>query len=191
MKKILLHTCCGPCFTYPLKYLKTSTDFEIVVYFYNPNIHPYKEFVKRKNTLEHFCKENSIELITEDYGLLEWTKYVSNSLDKREDRCSKCYEIRLEKSAKKTRELGIETMSTTLLYSTYQYHNQIKKLGENIVQKLANDHQPNINFFHHDFREGWKEGFELFKPFKKQGLFMQNYCGCIFSEEERFRKKPK
>jgi hypothetical protein len=181
MEKILLHTCCAPCLAYPEKYFRENTNFEIVAYFYNPNIHPYLEFEKRKNTLEKFCEAKKIELITENYGLLEWTKYVRDSLDNRENRCEKCYEMRLVQTAKMAKKLGIKNISTTLLYSKYQYHEKIKQMGKKL----------DVNFFYHDFREGWQEGFDLFRPFKNEGLYQQNYCGCVFSEEERFNMNKK
>ena len=187
MTKLLLHSCCAPCLSYPLEYFHQQSGFEISCHWHNPNIQPYKEFQKRLESLKEFCQINKIDLTVEDYDLKGWTKYVYQGIaeDNRQLRCKKCYEMRLIQTAKKAQKLGIKTFSTTLLYSTYQYHETIKEVGEEIAKEFG------LEFFYHDFREGWKQGFEIYKPYKGKGLYAQNYCGCIFSEEERFRKVKK
>ena len=172
--KVLLHTCCAPCSVYCIETLKKE-NIEITSYWYNPNIHPYKEYKERLNTLKNYNKEINIPLIIDDYyGLKEFCK---NVIDKIDNRCGYCYYCRLDKTAKYAKENGFDAFSTTLLISPYQNHELLKKTGEIISKKHG------IKFLYKDFRVGFKKGYE---EAKKLGLYTQKYCGCIFSEEERY-----
>ena len=174
--KLLLHVCCGPCTIYPLKYLRRE-GFEPTGHFYNPNIHPYKEFSKRLATLEAYAKQSRLPLIVEKkYGL---TEFIRNVVFKEKDRCSYCYSSRLEETARLAKERGFEIFSTTLLYSRYQNHQVIQSLGESLAKKYS------LGFLYHDFREGWQAGIEASKD---QNMYRQPYCGCIYSEQERYDK---
>ncbi|MCX7991085.1 MAG: epoxyqueuosine reductase QueH [Proteobacteria bacterium] len=172
MKEILLHICCAPCSIYPVESLKKK-GLLIKGYFYNPNIHPPDEYVRRKETLKKYGSSEKLDLIVDDYDMETFfDKYKSN-----EDRCVMCYYLRLEKSAKKAKELGIGLFSSTLLYSKRQKHFLIKE----IACKISNIYD--IEFYYEDFREGWNRGIA---ESKRLGLYRQNYCGCIFSYKERF-----
>jgi epoxyqueuosine reductase len=175
-KKLLLHICCGPCTAYPLKALR-GEGFSVDGYFYNPNIHPYTEFKKRQEALEAYAKENGLKLASEvGYDMEEFLRYI---VGKECDRCSYCYEMRLRKTAQAAKDSGYHAFSTTLLYSIYQKHELIVQVGDVIAEDIG------VEFVYRDFREGWKEGREM--TFES-GMYRQKYCGCIYSEKERYMK---
>lgn len=172
--KLLLHTCCAPCSVYCIKSLR-GEGIEPVVYWFNPNIHPYIEYKTRRDTLKEYTKSIGINAIfDENYGLREFCKNVVDDL---ENRCVKyCYRVRLEQTAKYAKENGYDTFSTTLLISPYQNHEALKKIGEEMAEKYG------LTFLYRDFRPGFKEGQT---EARELGLYMQKYCGCVFSEENR------
>lgn len=169
--KLLLHTCCAPCSVYCIKSLREE-GIEPTVYWFNPNIHPYMEYKARRDTLKEYTKNIGVNAIFEEnYGLREFCKNVVNDL---ENRCSKyCYRIRLEQTAKYAKENGYDTFSTTLLISPYQNHEALKQIGEEMAEKYE------LTFLYRDFRPGFREGQA---EARELGLYMQKYCGCVFSE---------
>ena len=175
--KLLLHTCCAPCSVYCIEELQKE-NIDITSYFYNPNIHPFTEYSSRLNCLIEFNKQKNIPLIIEhNYGLNEFCLNVINKLD---NRCGYCYLVRLEKAALYAKENGYDAFSTTLLISPYQKHDLLKKTGEMLAKKY------DIKFLYKDFRPGFRYGQN---KARELGLYMQKYCGCIFSEEERYKEK--
>ena len=173
--KLLMHTCCAPCSVYCIDSLRDE-GIEPTVYWYNPNIHPYMEYKARRDCLKEYTKSINVEAIFEDdYGLDEFCKNVVNSLG---TRCQDyCYPVRLEQTAKYAKEHGFDTITTTLLVSPYQKHDIIKKIGEEIAKKYG------LDFLYRDFRVGFKVGQA---KVRELGLYIQKYCGCIFSEESRY-----
>ena len=173
--KLLMHTCCAPCSIYCIDSLREE-GIEPVVYWYNPNIHPYLEYKTRKDTLEQYTKSINVEAIFEDeYGLEEFCKNVVCDL---KNRCRNyCYKVRLEKTAQYAKEHGYDTISTTLLVSPYQQHDLIKSMGEEIAKKYG------LKFLYRDFRVGFRIGQDKARTL---GLYMQKYCGCVFSEKYAF-----
>ena len=173
--KLLMHTCCAPCSVYCIDELR-SENIEPTVYWFNPNIHPYMEYKARRDTLKEYTKLIGVQAIFEEnYGLREFCKNVVDDL---ENRCVKyCYKVRLEQTAKYAKENGYDTFSTTLLISPYQNHEALKQIGEEMAQKY------DITFLYRDFRPGFREG--QVKA-RELGLYMQKYCGCVFSEEMRY-----
>lgn len=171
--KLLLHTCCAPCSVYCIKTLR-SEGIEPTLYWYNPNIHPYSEYKARRDCLKEYAKIVDINLIVDDaYGLDEFCK---NVIDKLDSRCEEyCYPLRLRHAFEYAKENGYDAISTTLLYSIYQKHDFIGHLMSQLAQEYG------IEFVYRDFREGWREGQE---EARRIGLYMQKYCGCVFSEEE-------
>ncbi len=176
MAKVLLHICCAPCTIYPLKHLR-SEGAHVMGYFYNPNIHPYTEFAKRLQTLENYAKISLLPLTVDDSYELE--RFLTGALEHGKDRCLFCYRMRLEKAFRKATEAGADAVTTTLLYSKYQRHEDIKAIGWELSGKYG------VDFFYRDYRKGWNEGVE---ESKRLNMYRQNYCGCIFSEKERFVK---
>ena len=171
--KLLLHTCCAPCSVYCIKSLREE-GIEPTLYWYNPNIHPYTEYKARRDCLKEYAKLVGVELIIEDaYGLDE---FVCNVADKLTTRCEDyCYPKRLRKAMEYAKQNGFDTVSTTLLYSIYQKHDYIEELMYGLANEIG------LDFLYRDFREGWQEGQDTARAI---GLYMQKYCGCVFSEEE-------
>lgn len=178
--KLLLHTCCAPCSVYCIDELR-GEKIEPTVYWYNPNIHPYKEYEARRNCLKEYTKLINVKAIfEEEYGLKEFCR---NTIKDLENRCSNyCYRVRLEQTAKYAKENGYDSFSTTLLVSPYQKHEVLKEIGEELGKKYG------IEFIYRDFRIGFREGQN---KARELGLYMQKYCGCIFSEEDRYSKQIK
>jgi predicted adenine nucleotide alpha hydrolase (AANH) superfamily ATPase len=172
--RILLHTCCAPCTIVPLKVLRQS-GHRVTGYFYNPNIHPYREFEKRRTTLREYARSAGLEvLFPEGYDLED---FLTRTSPWGAERCRTCYRLRLEAAAREGLARSCEAFSTTLLYSRYQQHEWIREAGEEISGRTG------LPFFYVDFRKGWREGVEESRDL---GLYRQPYCGCIFSEKERF-----
>ena len=174
---ILLHICCGPCAIYPLEVLK-GEGLKVQGYFYNPNIHPFQEFKKRLEALELFASKMDLPVeYHREYGLRDYLRQVVHN---EENRCSLCYDMRLQAAVIQAKKMGAEAFTSTLLYSRYQNHKLIIRKAE----KLAAEH--NIPFYYRDFREGWQQGIDMSK---EMGLYRQSYCGCIYSEQERYDKR--
>ena len=175
--KLLLHICCGPCSAACVKVLREE-NIDITGYWYNPNIHPFKEYEARMNALKEYSKLINLEVIYDDYyGLREFTKNVVDILD---NRCGYCYLSRLEHIVKYAKDNGYDAFTSTLFISPYQKHNLLKSICENLSKKY------DIDFKYVDFRPYFREGQQMFR---ETGLYMQKYCGCIFSEEERYQKQ--
>ncbi|HMK65933.1 MAG TPA: epoxyqueuosine reductase QueH [Thermodesulfobacteriota bacterium] len=176
---LLLHICCAPCTIFPLKTLRNS-GVRITGYFYNPNIHPFKEYQKRKETLEGYAQSQGLEVLYCDRYDLE--NFLEKTSPWDSGRCRMCYRIRLEDVAREASSRKMEAFSTTLLYSRYQKHDWIREAGQEMGERY------HINFFYQDFRTGWQDGIEESKAL---GLYRQPYCGCIFSEKERYAPKQR
>ncbi|MDX9821308.1 MAG: epoxyqueuosine reductase QueH [Syntrophales bacterium] len=172
--KILLHICCGPCTIFPLKVLR-SEGFAVQGLFFNPNIHPYQEYVRRLDTLRAYADERSLEVrFDEEYPLEEFLSNVALRVDQR---CRHCYEVRMRTTANLARKEGFRFFTTTLLYGIYQKHDLVAEIGRAVAKETG------VEFYYSDFRTGWKEGVDLSKEL---GMYRQRYCGCIYSEKERF-----
>ena len=169
--KLLMHTCCAPCSVYCIDKLREE-GIEPTVYWYNPNIHPYTEYKARRECLKEYTKSINVQAIfEEEYGLDEFCKEAVKNLNAR---CvNYCYPVRLRKTFEYAKEHGYDTVTTTLLYSIYQKHDFIKKLMEQYSEEYG------IDFLYRDFRVGFWEGHQKAHDL---GLYMQKYCGCVFSE---------
>ena len=173
--KLLMHTCCAPCSVYCIKSLREE-GIEPTCYWYNPNIHPYIEYKTRRDTLIEYSKMANFELIiNEEYGLREFCKNVIDDLN---NRCvNYCYKVRLEATVKYAKEHGYDAFTSTLFVSPYQQHDKLKEVCEQLAEKYG------IEFLYRDFRVGFREGQA---EARELGLYMQKYCGCVFSEEMRY-----
>ena len=176
--KLLMHTCCAPCSVYCVDTLR-NMGIEPTLFWYNPNIHPYKEYKERRDCLKEYSEKMNLETIfIDEYGLNEFCKNVVNDLN---NRClNYCYPVRLRKTFEYAKANGYDTVTSTLLYSIYQKHDFIK----NEMEKLAKEF--GIEFLYIDFREGFWEGHN---KAKELGLYMQKYCGCVFSEYEAEKQR--
>lgn len=174
--KMLVHTCCGPCLIHPSTSLRAG-GFDITSLAYNPNIHPYTEYLVRLDTLERFCADEEIPLLQTDYDFYSYFQAVSF---KEEKRCEICYSLRLNKAARIAKERAFPSFTTTLLVSPYQDHELVKKVGEQAGRGNG------VLFYYDDFRSGYREALA---QARRRDMYRQKYCGCIFSEQERLAKR--
>ena len=177
--RILLHTCCGPCALYPLRTLR-STGHDVTGFFHNPNIHPYQEYIQRRDAVVQMAQMESMPLMVRDDYDLEG--FLANVAAAPQQRCTYCYASRLRATAQVAFEEGFDAFSAALLYSRYQKHDEIRALGEQIGREYG------VLFHYQDFRSGWQEGIRLSKEL---GLYRQQYCGCIYSEKDRYHPREK
>ena len=145
-------------------------------YFYNPNIHPYTEFLKRLQTLENYAGTSLLPLTVDKSYDLE--TFLKGALEYGKDRCLFCYRMRLEKTFQKGAGEGFDAVTTTLLYSKYQRHDDIKAIGEELSGSYG------IEFLYEDLRSLYGESRRLSREW---GIYRQKYCGCLISEWERYR----
>ena len=177
MTKTLLHTCCAPCSVACIQMLRAE-GIEPVSYWYNPNIHPYQEYKARRDTLMAYAPSVGVELIVqEDYGLRDFCRVVAEDID---HRCGHCYRLRLEQTARYASEHGFESFSSTLFVSPYQNHELLRQIAEEVSVQYG------VTFLYRDFRPGFRQGQQ---EARELGLYMQKYCGCVFSEEDRYAKQ--
>ena len=149
-------------------------------FFYRHNIHPYTECRKRQDTLQAYSQQIDLRMIYQEGYALEG--FVQNVVYREKDRCSYCYHDRLRTTALMAKRGKFDYFSTTLLYSKFQKHDIIRSIGESVGKSVG------IAFFYEDFRAGWQQGVETSKTL---GLYRQQYCGCIYSEKERFYRPEK
>ena len=176
--KLLLHSCCGPCSSYVITYLKDY--FDITILYYNPNIEPKEEYEKRKKEqikLINHLNIAHLDLLEVDYENEVYKNKIIGYEQEKEggSRCHICYELRLEKTALLAKENNYEFFCTTLSVSPYKNANVLNEIGE----RLANIY--NIKWLYSDFKkkEGYKKSIELSKKYE---LYRQDYCGCLFSK---------
>ena len=172
--KILMHSCCGPCTIYPLEVLRDE-GHTIMGYFYRHNIHPYTECLRRQETLERYAAEQKLRVIIQEGYEME--AFIRNVAFREKERCRYCYHDRLRAAALVARKGKFDAFTSTLLYSRHQKHDLIHEMGDTIGRKSG------VPFLYRDFRVGWKAGIETSK---KLGMYRQPYCGCIYSEKERY-----
>jgi hypothetical protein len=176
-RRLLLHACCAPCTIYPLERLEEA-GWRVTVYFYNPNIHPFTEFEARFEAVRDYCEGRNVPLIADlDYDVYEFIRTAG--IDDG-SRCLACYRMRLERTIRRAAEDGFDAVTTTLLFSRYQDHEGIHTLGGELSREAG------VEFSYEDFRPGWDEGQQRSRDL---GMYRQKYCGCIFSEQNRYEKK--
>ena len=172
--KVLMHSCCGPCTIYPLEVLRDEGHI-VMGYYYRHNIHPYTECLRRQETLEHYAAEQKLRVIIQEGYDMEG--FIRNVAFREKERCRYCYHDRLRAAALVARKGKFDAFTSTLLYSRHQKHDLIHEMGDAIGRETG------VPFFYRDFRVGWKVGIETSK---KLGMYRQPYCGCIYSEKERY-----
>ncbi len=174
--KILLHICCAPCSISPLRILREA-DLEVMGFFYRHNIHPFSECLKRQQAVEEYSHSMDLRVIYQDGYELE--NFLQSVAFRESARCTYCYHDRLRSTALLAKRGKFDYFTSTLLYSKFQKHDEIKELGEALGRQVG------VPFYYYDFRAGWQEGIN---ESKRLGLYRQQYCGCIYSEKERFYK---
>lgn len=180
--RILLHACCGPCSSMPFVRLREA-GFAVTAFFANPNIHPFDEYLRRREAMAICADALSLPVIWRDdiWDVAAWLRDIPQQTIKA-TRCATCCAVRLELTAQAAAEQGFTHYSTTLLYSRYQPHTDIADAGARFATKYG------LTFVYQDFRTDWQQGIDMSKQMK---LYRQNYCGCILSEAERRTKKHK
>ncbi len=189
---ILLHVCCGPCAIVPILRLREK-GHTVTALFVNPNIHPLSEYLRRRAALVECAQKLECNVLYRDdaWNIQQWLSDVAGTRAGGAARCAYCYESRLHSTAQMVKEFSMPqagqsdgsvftAFSSSLLYSRYQDHEQIVRVAESAATKFA------VPFYYEDFRDEWQKGIDLSKEFD---LYRQAYCGCIYSEAERYEKK--
>lgn len=169
--KLLIHACCADCLLKMVESIKKEKKFdEIVVYYYNPNIHPRSEYQSRLKAMQLMIKD--IKLIIPDWKPSDYFEVIKNK--EKGKRCIDCWNLRLEKTAEFAKENGFEAFSSTLLTSEYQDSDKIQKIGEEISRKYGIEFLIPKN---------------ICKKLETKGFYKQVFCGCCYSLTERFEEK--
>lgn len=178
---LLLHSCCAPCSSYVLEYL--SSIFKITVLYYNPNIYPESEYLKRLSEQKWFINafpvKNKVSIINTTYNESDFLDYIKGNENDKEGgtRCFKCYELRLNKAAQIAKQNGFDYFTTTLSISPHKNSQKLNEIGEYLSQKYE------VKYLYADFKK--KEGFKRSLILsKKYNLYRQTYCGCRFSKNK-------
>lgn len=186
-RKILLHVCCASCLAYSYKILRAE-DFEVIAFFYNPNIHGRVEYDKRLKDVVSVCSKLGLELITPPYNIQDFfeeilpyqnqksLKYISDPARFKRKRCSLCQLLRLNSTVAEAKKKHLKYFTSTMLVSPFRNHTEL------IDQSIDLSLNRNINFFYRDFRKGYWEG----RNFSRANqLHLPSYCGCTYSIEEK------
>lgn len=198
--KLLLHICCGPCSIMPIIRLREA-GHELTGYFYNPNIHPLAEYLRRREGAAAVAEKLELPMLwatnENDYDTLAWTAEAVRRMApaggriQPDARCSYCWEERLLKTARTAWALGFDGFCTSLLYSKWQKHEGIAAAGRRVEQLVRGERHdaPVVNhapvFYYADFRPDWQGGVQRSREW---GIYRQQYCGCVYSENERYSK---
>ena len=179
MSKILIHTCCAHCAAYTAEYWRQQ-GYEAAGFWYNPNIHPYTEHQNRLESMKKLAGEINLPMIiSEGYDMPEYFRRVAGH---ETERCRDCFDLRLTKTAEAARANGFDAFTTTLLISPHQKHELIKETGEKAALASGSE------FLYADLRKRYSDSRHITKPLE---LYRQQYCGCIYSEVERYTEEKK
>ncbi len=174
MKSVLVHNCCAHCAAYTVDYWRQQ-GYDVSALWYNPNIHPYTEHQHRLESMKSLAQEINLPLIvTEGYDMMEYFRRVAGHESRR---CRYCFNLRLSKTAETARQNGFNAFTTTLLISPHQKHDIIRETGNKIAEEQGTE------FLYADLRKRYSDSRHLTKPLN---LYRQQYCGCVYSEWERY-----
>lgn len=186
--RILLHICCGPCAVMPVRELLRA-GHAVTGWFYNPNIHPLAEYLRRREGAKRAAEVHSVPLLFPDAGQGGQTAFAAPEYDVNawcraalthpEGRCFYCRASRFDAVARVAKALGFDAFTSSLLYSRRQDHQGMREAGERAAAAF------DVSFFYQDFRPFWQDGIAASKDL---GIYRQQYCGCVFSEEERYAR---
>lgn len=175
-EKLFLHVCCGPCAGFPLEWLaEQNSAVQVFLWYYNPNIHPKSEYLRRRDSLAYLALRLGHEI---EFASYEPEVFLENlgAETSAPGRCRRCYALRLTRAAKEAALRGFPALATTLAFSRRQKHELIVEEGQRAAALEG------LSFYYQDWRPGWSRGHELARTL---GLYRQNYCGCLYSEFER------
>ena len=183
--RLLLHCCCAPCSSATLE--RIQQDYEVDIFYYNPNIEPEAEYRKRAAEEERFVREfrpdGGVRVITAEYDHEAFERIAKGreDLPERGERCYLCYELRMRRTAEYAKEQGYDCFTTSLSISPYKNAKWINEIGERLAEETG------IGFLHSDFKkkDGYRRSIELSREYR---LYRQDYCGCVYSRMERERK---
>jgi predicted adenine nucleotide alpha hydrolase (AANH) superfamily ATPase len=174
MKSVLIHCCCAHCAAYTVNYWREQ-GYAVSALWYNPNIHPYMEHQQRLEAMKSLAQEMNLPLmVNEGYDLIEYFRQV---VGHEAERCRYCFRLRLSKTVETARQKGFNAFTTTLLISPHQKHDLIRQAGNELAKEME------VEFLYADLRKRYSESRHLTKPLN---LYRQQYCGCIYSEWERY-----
>jgi predicted adenine nucleotide alpha hydrolase (AANH) superfamily ATPase len=174
MNKVLIHVCCAHCAAYTAEYWRQQ-GYDVGGLWYNPNIHPFTEHQQRLESMKSLAQEIELPLIiTEGYDMVEYFRRVAGH---ETERCRYCFDLRLTRTAETAREKGFNAFTTTLLISPQQKHELIQETGNRVAGEQG------VEFLYTDLRKRYSDSRHITKP---MNLYRQQYCGCIYSEWERY-----
>jgi hypothetical protein len=172
--KLLLHVCCAPCSIVPIDRLR-GAGHELTGFWFNPNVHPWTEHEKRRETVEAYAGRVNLPVIWRPG--YEMNEYLRQVVFHEDDRCRFCFRMRMFAAAEAARQGGLDAFTTTLLYSKYQKHDLLAEVAEAVSREIG------VPFHYEDFRPWWSEGVQRSR---EMGMYRQKYCGCVYSEWERY-----
>ena len=177
MKNVLIHVCCAHCAAYTVAYWRQQ-GYNVSALWYNPNIHPYTEHQHRLESMQTLAQEIGLPLlVAEDYDIIEYFRRVAGN---ESQRCRHCFCLRLNKTAETALQNGFNAFTSTLLISPQQKHDILHEIGDQIAEETG------IEFLYADLRKRYSDSRHITKLLD---LYRQQYCGCIYSEWERYAKK--
>jgi len=170
----LIHCCCAHCAAYTVDYWREQ-GYEVSAFWYNPNIHPYLEHQHRLEAMQSLAEKMSLPMIvSEGYDIIDYFRQV---VGHEAERCRYCFKLRLSKTADTAKKMGFDAFTTTLLISPQQKHELIKEAGEELSKETG------VDFLYADLRKRYSDSRHITKP---MDLYRQQYCGCVYSEWERY-----
>jgi len=174
MKSVLIHSCCAHCAAYTVDHWRQQ-GYDVTLLWYNPNIHPYMEHQRRLEAMKSLAEEMKAPLIiTEGYDIIDYFRRVVGD---EAQRCRHCFRLRLSETAERALQNGFDAFTTTLLISPQQKHDKIRETGNELALEKG------VNFLYADLRKRYSDSRHMTKPLN---LYRQQYCGCIYSEWERY-----
>jgi predicted adenine nucleotide alpha hydrolase (AANH) superfamily ATPase len=175
MKKLLVHVCCVHCAAYTVEHWGHE-GYEVTAFWYNPNIHPFSEHRSRLDSMKVFADKTGLPLMVDD--VYDFEEYFRRVAGHESERCRECFILRLDRSAQFALEKGFDAFTTTLLISPHQQHEVLRETGEAVAAEKG------IEFLYADLRKRYSDSRHITKPLD---LYRQQYCGCVYSEWERYR----
>jgi len=176
---VLVHCCCAHCAAYTIDYWRQQ-GYEVGALWYNPNIHPYMEHQHRLEAMKSWAQEVNLSLIiTEGYNIIDYFRQVAGH---ESQRCQYCFRLRLLKTAETAHQKGFSAFTTSLLISPQQKHDLLREIGSEVSREEG------VDFLYADLRKRYSDSRHMTKPFN---LYRQQYCGCVYSEWERYTEKNK